>query len=214
MDWTFDLATNTLNPADAQGIGIPLKWRSREAMRLQFLRASAAELLPADSGIALHLIASDGTIFASVTSWTAPEAATGFYTGDLILHTDALTDAFDDEAVKQVPASIEMHWWREGEAATPFISDNLLSALLQRPVVLPESGSPIVLEGAEAWLTARAVRFDEEQTLDTAQKAQALENLGVTGIKALAIVRGCLAITLSDDTETHIPLTDGIPPAL
>lgn len=214
MDWTYDLVSNTLTPAETTPSQLPLKWRSRELMRLQFLRAGSAELLPSGYGLALRLIASDGTIFAAVTSWTAPGTAAGWYEGDLILHTAALTAAFEDDATKSVPASIELHWWRTGQAATPFISDNLLAAQIQRPLALPESGSPIVLEGAEAWLTARAVRFDEDQTLSATQKAQALENLGITGIKALTILRGCLAITLTDDTETHIPLTTGIPPAL
>lgn len=155
MDWTYDLVTNTLAPADTQPSQIPLKWRSRELMRLQFLRAGTAELLPAGAAIALRLIGSTGTVFAAATSWTAPGSATGWYESDLILHTAALTTAFEDDTTKQVPASIELHWWRGGQAATPFISDNLLTAALQRPRALPESGSPIVLEGAWDWLKQR-----------------------------------------------------------
>lgn len=214
MDWTYDLVTNTLTPAETQPSQIPLKWRSREIMRLQFLRAGTQELLASGFSIALRLIGSDGTVFAVVTTWTAPSTAAGWYEGELILHTDELTDAFEVATIKQVPCGIELHWWRTGQAATPFISDNLLTTSLQRPLALPEAGSPIVLDGAEAWLTARALRIDEDQGLNATQKAQALENLGITGIKALAIVRGCLAITLTDDTETHIPLSTGIPPSL
>lgn len=213
MDWIFDLLTNALTPADTQQSLIPLKWRSREAMRLQFLRAGTAELLPTGASIALRLILADGTIVAAVTSWTAPGSAAGYYEGDLILHTDELSTAFEDDATKQVPTSIELHWWRTGEAATPFISDNLLTASLQRPLALPESGSPIVLEGAEAWLTARALRFDEAQTLTSGQIAQAFENLGLD-IKSATILRGCLRLVLTDDTVTHLPLTTGEPPAL
>lgn len=180
MDWTYDLVTNTLTPAETQPSQIPLKWRSRELMRLQFLRAGTQELLASGFSIALRLIGSDGTVFAAVTSWTAPGSAAGWYEGELILHTDALTDAFEVEATKQVPAGIELHWWRTGQAATPFISDNLLTAALKRPLALPEAGSPIVLEGADAWLSARALRFDEEQTLTDLQIEQVLANLGIT----------------------------------
>lgn len=180
MDWTYDLVTNTLTPAESQPAQIPLKWRSRELMRLQFLRAGTAELLPSGAGIILRLIGSDGTVFAAVETWTAPGTAAGWYEGDLILHTDDLTTAFEDEATKQIPAGIELHWWRTGQAATPYISDNLLTASLQRPLSLPEAGSPIVLEGADAWLAARAVLFSDDQTLTQLQQERALANLGIT----------------------------------
>ena len=58
------------------------------------------------------------------------------------------------------------------------------------------------------------MRFDEAQTLSSAEKLQALENLGITGIKAMGILRGCLFITGDDDSEYHIGLNTGIPPAL
>lgn len=180
MDWTYDLVTNTLTPAEAQPSQIPLKWRSRELMRLQFHRAGTAELLPANAGIILRLIGGDGTVFAAVETWTAPGTAAGWYQGDLILHTEDLTTAFEDEATKQVPAGLELHWWRTGEAATPYISDNLLTAAIQRPLALPEAGSPIVLTGAEAWLAARAVLFSADQELTQLQQERALANLGIT----------------------------------
>lgn len=212
MDWTYDLATNALLPAE--GDLIEMKWRAREPQRIQFSRAGTAELLPAGSTIKLYLI-SAGTILAAAINWTAPDAATGYYTADLVLHTDELTEAFADADTKSVPVAVELHWYPAGDAAHPAISDSTtLTAQLRRPLVLPESDTPIVLDGAEAWLTARAIRFDEAQTLSSAEKLQALENLGITGIKAASILRGCLAITGDDDTEYHIPLNQGIPPAL
>ena len=212
MDWTYDLATNALTPAS--GDLIEMKWRAREPQRIQFHRSGTAELLPTGAAIRLYLIAA-GTILAAATSWTAPGSADGYYTAELVLHTDELTSAFEDEDTKSLPASIELHWYRTGESASPSISDSTtLSAQLRRPLVTPESDTPIVLDGAEEWLTARAVRFDEAQTLSASEKVQALENIGITGIKAASILRGCLSITGEDDTEYHIPLNEGIPPAL
>lgn len=214
MDWNYDLVTNTLTPIDAVPAQMPLKWRSRELMRIQFFRRGTAELLPAGYGLKIHLIGGDGTVYAAAVSWSTPGTVAGWYEAELILHTDELTAAFADADTFNVPAAIELHWWRSTQAATPFISDNVLNALIRRPSVMPESGTPIVLDGAEAWLRARAVRFDEAQTLTSSEKQQALENIGITGVKTMTILRGCLAITGDDDSEYHIPLTTGIPPAL
>lgn len=217
MDCTFDLATNTLS---AQPYGCAstsadhaLKWRSREPLRLNFQRDGVDELLPAGSTITLYIV-SAGTILASAQEWTEPESAAGVYEAEIILHTDALTNAFTDSAVSRISASIELHWHRDGEEATPCISDNAVTAAVIRPVVLPESSTPIVLDGAEEWLSARSVRYDIAQSLTTEQTIQALSNIGITGIASAAIMRGCLSIIGTDDTEYHLPLTAGAPPAL
>lgn len=211
MDWTFDLVTNTLTPAEMpQGL-LPLKWRSRELMRVQFHRTGTAELLPADSGLIFRLIGSDGTVLAAVETWTTPDDATGWYEGDLILHTAELTTAFDEDTTQRVPAGIELHWWRMGEAATPYISDNLLNAALRRPLVVPETGSPIVLDGAFAWLAARLVAGesitltadDDEETLTIAIGDIAQSR--ITGLSAALAAKASVSALSTHIADTANP---------
>lgn len=69
-------------------------------------------------------------------------------------------------------------------------------------------------DASDEFVAARAVLYDRAQTLTTAEKAQALSNLGITGIKSASIVRGCLRLVLTNDDVTHLPMTSGEPPAL
>lgn len=139
MDFTFDLATNQLIPTN--GVDeITLKWRSREPVRIHFHRDGTDELLPSGYGLALYLKRST-TMLATCTSFTAPAAATGYYTGTLILNTDPLTTAFTTATVLSIAAKVEAHWWASGESASPSISDSVVSAQIVRPVVAPEPSS-------------------------------------------------------------------------
>lgn len=139
MDFTFDLATNQLIPTN--GVDeITLKWRSREPVRIHFHRDGTDELLPSGFGLALYLKRST-TMLATCTSFTAPAAATGYYTGTLILNTDPLTTAFTTATVLSIAAKVEAHWWASGESASPSISDSVVSAQIVRPVVAPEPSS-------------------------------------------------------------------------
>jgi hypothetical protein len=139
VDFTFDLATNQLIPTN--GVDeITLKWRSREPVRIHFHRDGTDELLPSGFGLALYLKRST-TMLATCTSFTAPAAATGYYTGTLILNTDPLTTAFTTATVLSIAAKVEAHWWASGESASPSISDSVVSAQIVRPVVAPEPSS-------------------------------------------------------------------------
>jgi len=139
VDFTFDLATNQLIPTN--GVDeITLKWRSREPVRIHFHRDGTDELLPSGYGLALYLKRST-TMLATCTSFTAPAAATGYYTGTLILNTDPLTSAFATATVLSIAAKVEAHWWASGESASPSISDSVVSAQIVRPVVAPEPSS-------------------------------------------------------------------------
>ena len=77
----------------------------------KFPRVVALVTSPTGAAIRLYLIAA-GTILAAATSWTAPGSADGCHTAELVLHTDELTSAFEDEDTKSLPASIELHWYR------------------------------------------------------------------------------------------------------
>jgi hypothetical protein len=155
MDLTFNLATNALTADAAE---IPLKWRSREPVRLKFDRADTAELLPSGYGLELYLV-KDGTLLAEVTEWSTPGSTAGYYEGVLILHTDPLTDEFETATVTQIAAELEVHWWASGQASTPAISDTDLICHVHRPAIAPEPGSVDVLTGGEEWLESRASRW-------------------------------------------------------
>lgn len=177
MDFAFDLATNTLTPLDLTGDELRLKWRSLESVRLKVMRAGVAEALPADAGLALY-IARAGLLLAELTQWEIPEDPSGWHTGTLNLHTEPLADEFDDGAVTSLLCACELHWWEVTQADTPYISDNWVPVRITPPEVEPEPDSPAPLSGADSWLTARALRFDTEQTLTSEQRARLLANLG------------------------------------
>lgn len=182
MDFLFDLATNTLTPlADAE---TSLKWRSREPVRIRVQRAGTDELLPSGYGLALYLV-NDGDLLAQVTSWDTPATAAGYYTGSLILHTAALTAAFDDEAVKNIGAEIELHTWASGQTATPAISDNALLAQIRRPAVEPEPAAENTLTGGDEWLEARAPRWYPAITGLTGGGSTKLDGLITAGKSSL-----------------------------
>lgn len=156
MDFTFDLATNTLAPDGAEEIS--LKWRSREPVRIQFTRADVAELLAVGYGLGFYVVR-EGELLAEVTEWTTPVTTAGWYEGTLILHTAALTSAFEDEDVTKLAALIELHKWASGQASTPAISDNDVLAHIARPAIEPEPASEEALTGGEEWLEARVPRW-------------------------------------------------------
>ncbi len=73
----------------------------------------------------------------------------------------------------------------------------------------PDDGAPDLTAAlTEGWLTARALRFDAAQSLTTAQKTQALANLGIS-ITAF----GYLRLVAPDGTIYHAGLNTGEPPA-
>lgn len=73
----------------------------------------------------------------------------------------------------------------------------------------PDDAAPDTAESAsEAWLSDRALRFDESQTLALAEKWQALNNAGIT------FVRGCLRIVTAEGAVVHFAATSGEPPDL
>ena len=178
MDFLFDLSTNTLTLQGVSANAVTaVKWRGREPVRIAFQRAGVPELLPVSSDLALYLV-NAGTLLAEVVSWTVPETASGWYEGELQLHTTPLTTAFATATVKRIGVAVECHWSAPGESSIPAISDNLVSLEIQRPVILPEPSSPATLTGGDEWLSARAVRYDIAQDLTDEEKARARANIG------------------------------------
>lgn len=186
MDFTFDLATNQLLPTNSVE-EIALKWRSREPVRIHFHRDGTDELLPSGFGLALY-IARAGTLLATCDEFTAPGAATGNYTGTIILNTTPLTTAFETATVLSIAASIECHWWASGEASSPAISDNVVLSQIIRPSVAPEPASVEVLDGGEEWLEARAPLWKPAITALTGGTATCLDGLTTDGKADLLVV--------------------------
>lgn len=186
MDFTFDLATNQLQPTN--GVEeIALKWRSREPVRIHFHRDGTDELLPTGYGLVLY-IARAGTLLAACDSFAAPGAATGNYSGTIILHTDALTTAFETATVLSIAASVEVHWWATGEASSPAISDNVVLSQIARPAVEPEPASVEVLDGGEEWLEARAPLWKPAITALTGGTVTCLDGLTTDGKANLYVI--------------------------
>lgn len=186
MDFIFDLATNQLLPTN--GVEeIALKWRSREPIRIHFHRDGTDELLPSGYGLALY-IARAGTLLASCVDFTTPGAATGNYTGTVILHTDNLTDAFETATVLSIAASVEVHWWATGEASSPAISDNVVLSQIARPAVEPEPASVEVLDGGEEWLEQRAPLWKPAIIGLTGGGATKLDGLTTSGKADLFVI--------------------------
>ena len=186
MDFTFDLATNQLVPTN--GVDeIALKWRSREPVRIHFHRDGTDELLPSGFGLALYLERA-GTLLATCTSFTAPAAATGYYTGSLILNTTPLTTAFATATVLAIAASVEAHWWATGEASSPAISDNVVGAQIIRPSVTPEPASVEIIAGASEYLEQNVAVWKPSITALTGGTATCLDYITTDGKTDLFVI--------------------------
>jgi len=127
---------------------------------------------------------------------------------DSAVDSDALRTLLGDAL--ECPAYLEIEWTIDDLTERTAFPITLKNAFFRPGDTAPDPAADV----ADAWLTARALRFDLAQTLTTEQTIQALANIGITGIASATILRGCLSIIGSDDTEYHIPLTAGAPPAL
>lgn len=111
---------------------------------------------------------------------------------------------------KSAEVEIEVAWTIDGiveRVAWPAIVENANLRTTDGPPDPTEDES-------DTFVADRAVCYDRAQTLDTAEKAQALLNLGISGFKTASIVRGCIRLVLTNDDVVHVPLTSGEPPAL
>ena len=186
MDFTFDLATNQLLPTN--GVEeIALKWRSREPVRIHFHRDGTDELLPSGFGLALYLSRA-GTLLATCDGFTAPGAATGYYTSTVILHTTPLTTAFTTATVLAIAATIEAHWWASGQASSPAISDTVVGAQIIRPAVAPEPASIEVIDGGSEYLEQNVAVWKPLITALTGGTSVCLDGLTTSGKSNLFVI--------------------------
>lgn len=89
----------------------------------------------------------------------------------------------------------EIEWTLSGRVERVYFPVTVLNSRHRPDDAAPDPAD----EAYEAWLSARAVRFDEAQTLTTEQKAQARANIGVTsGVSDHGGLTG-----LDDDDHPH-----------
>jgi hypothetical protein len=95
----------------------------------------------------------------------------------------------------QIELQGEVEWTLSGRVERVYFPVTVLNSRHR-----PDDGAPDPADSASnAWLSARAVRFDEAQTLTTEQKAQARTNIGVTsGVSDHGALTG-----LADDDHTQ-----------
>lgn len=137
-----------------------------------------------------------------LTSTVAEELADGYYFEIASVDAAALRTAIGD--LKQLDAWLEVEWTVAGtveRAATPA---TIANAYIRSADDAPDP----VEEASETWLSDRAVRYDEEQTLTDAEAAQALENIGVT-----ITAGGYLRLTNAAGDVFHAALNSGEPPS-
>jgi len=105
---------------------------------------------------------------------------------------------------------LEVVWTVDGVTQRVALPITLINAWLRPEDTAPDPAAA----AAEDWLTARAVRFDEAQSLTTPQQAQALANIGITGIKSITkTAGGFMEIVDLDGNTFNWGLTSGPAPA-
>lgn len=105
---------------------------------------------------------------------------------------------------------MEVAWTIDGETQRVAFPITILNAWLRPEDIAPDPA----VAAAEDWLTDRAVRFDEAQALTPGEQIQALENIGLTGIKSITkTAGGFLQLVDTDNNPFFLELTNGTAPA-
>jgi hypothetical protein len=122
----------------------------------------------------------DGDLVGGALSWTKTGTGTStVYTFDLNLNTaelNTLLGVGEAADVASVNLNMEMEYIVSGQVT----SSNTILATVQNDVNRDEDETPTGLPDAEDWLTDRAVRYDEAQSLSDPEKAQAITNIGAS----------------------------------
>lgn len=107
-------------------------------------------------------------------------------------------------------AVLEIEWTISSDIERVAIPVTVANAWLRSADSAPDPAA----DEAEAWLSARAVRFDAAQTLTGTQIDQALTNLGITNIRSINITAAGYLVFTNDAGDTfHLGLNSGSPPA-
>lgn len=189
----------------ATGIDVPIvtaRQRAALSLSFKFFETDAAPaLLSGSPTFRLVLKATPtGDPFA-FTSTVAETLADGYKFTFTSIDSASLRTLLGDQ--RQIEGWVEIEWTIGSvieRVASPLIVQAAYHATDE------EAPDPLA-EASDTWLTARAVRHDEAQTLTTAAAAQALENLNITFTAA-----GYLQLQNAAGDTFHIPLNSGTAP--
>lgn len=210
MDLTLDIGPRKVS-GDAtsysrDAIGV-LKLSRTEQVRIRLLSNGSSFALSA--GDTISLVLKPYNLYeASVlqlVSLTSAELSDGLYVKTFSTFTQPVLDllAVDDDSTSNVASEVIMAALvytpsgEEGQEAGEFYI-RLRNAVLQDGDLTPDD-----VDSRDAWLTARAVRFDIAQSLTDAQQVQALTNIGAVYNATL----GGFVVTLAAGVEGFIPVS-------
>lgn len=181
MRFTIELDTGAVTtplPALAPIANIAAYFGASSIVEVSFVRGGLPVSLAEGATGELQLNASGvfgGDGLAAASSWTREGTGEGAtYRFILSLNTAPMVEAFADNPA-EVACALECRWINGDEigfAQVPVTAKNVAN--------LSGVGEVDPIPSSSDWLSARAVRYDIEQSLTTEQKAQARENIGVT----------------------------------
>ena len=146
------------------------------------------------AGITLRCVLKEVPTGAVLLASTTATLSAAVYTFDFAsVDSSGLRTLIGD--ADQIELQGEIEWTLSGRVERVYFPVTVLNSRHR-----PDDGAPDPAASASnAWLSARAVRFDEAQTLTTEQKAQARTNIGVTsGVSDHGALTG-----LADDDHTQ-----------
>ncbi len=146
------------------------------------------------AGITLRCVLKEQPTGAVLLASSTASVSGAVYTFDFAsVDSSGLRTLIGDADEIELEAEIE--WTLSGRVERVYFPVTVLNSRHRPDDAAPDPAD----EAYEAWLTARAVRFDEAQTLTTEQKAQARTNIGVTsGVSDHGALTG-----LADDDHTQ-----------
>jgi hypothetical protein len=146
------------------------------------------------AGITLRCVLKEVPTGAVLLASTTATLSAAVYTFDFAsVDSSGLRTLIGD--ADEIELQGEIEWTLSGRVERVYFPVTVLNSRHR-----PDDGAPDPADSASnAWLSARAVRFDEAQTLTTEQKAQARTNIGVTsGVSDHGALTG-----LADDDHTQ-----------
>jgi hypothetical protein len=203
MKLYIDLDTLTLvaGPTDRRAVArLETKRGDHTPMEIRFLRAGVPVRLDPDTGLAFGCkpngkFDTEPVVFADDFAQSEiPESpdpdADPHWTGAPSFHTEPLDELFlIDEDPDNDPPHIDLmaeFTWSAPGAPGP-TTTRTISVRVLNDVIRDAEGSPTNLPTPDAWLSARAVRYDIAQDLTDPQKTQARENIGLPSLNVVFI---------------------------
>ena len=200
---------------------IELKRGDGVELDLRFFRAGVLEELPEGAVVTFGAKVADdydgdpvilGSDFSLAGDDETPAAPR--YVGTISLNTEELDTAIGSNAWANLMAEVT---WVVGDAEP--LSTGTFSLRAHNDIVRGDEGTPLALPDPEEWTSARAVRFDEEQTLTSEEAAQARENIGLGNVdntsdtnKPVSIAQADAIASAAEEATTPPPLILSSPP--